>query len=138
MNMWLDHLMVDMAVKNQLIKENAYKGKRKKVLDSYIIKDKKRYRASLKTKKKYLYPGKDGNGYGEIVNGGGDYDSFWQKVFFKGEHWTEEEKREFIEDAWIYAKPSQYDCTGQIFTRAIDMFNVPNGVVVYIRSAIDV
>ena len=138
MNMWLDHLMLDMAIKNQLIKENAYKGNTKEIIDRHIIKDKKRYRKSIKDKRKYLYPGKDGNGYGEIVNGGGDFDTMWMKVFFSGEHWTEEEKQEFIDENWIHAMPSQYDCTGQVFTWAIDVFNVPSGVVAYIRNAIDV
>lgn len=76
--------------------------------------------------------------YSEIVGYGGRDDSGWVKIFFPNQRWTDETKREFIEDNWRYAKPSQYDCTGQIFTWAIDVFNVPSGVVAYIREAIDV
>ena len=97
------------------------------------IKEIKREIRNRNNGKKYLY-----NNYGEIVNCGGDYDSFWQKIFFPGERWTDEEKNEFIEENWIHAMPSQYDCTGQTFTWAIDVFNVPSGVVAYIRNAIDV
>ena len=75
---------------------------------------------------------------GFIVNGGGEFDYRWMKVFFPGERWTDEEKAEFVEENWIYCRPSQYDCTGQIFTTGIDCFNVPSGVVVYIREAMDV
>ena len=122
-------------IKKLLVEEGRYKGEVKRKYDDKIIKLKKEYRKRLKEENspKYLF-----NNYGEIVNFGGNYDWFWQKVFFTGEHWTEEEKKEFIEDAWIHAKPSQYDCTGQVFTWAIDVFNVPSGVVAYIRNAIDV
>lgn len=54
------------------------------------------------------------------------------------ERWTDEEKAEFVEENWIYCRPSQYDCTGQIFTTRIDCFNMPRGVVVYIMEAMDV
>ena len=126
-------IMIDKDIKNELVKRNLYRGATREKMEKYIAKNKKRYRSSLKeeNEKKYLYGG-------EIVAGGGDYDSFWQKIFFKDDHWTEEEKQEFIEAAWIHAKPSQYDCTGQVFTWAIDVFNVPNGVVAYIRNALDV
>lgn len=76
------------------------------------------------------------NGY--IVNGGGDYDYSWEKIFFPGEYWTDEEKNEFIEWNWHHYVPTYYDCTGQIFTWSIDCFNVPSGVVCYIREAMDV
>ena len=126
-------IMMDKTIKNELVKRNQYRGATREKMEKHLAKAKKRYRSHLKeeAEKKYLYGG-------EIVASGGGYDSFWQKIFFKDDHWTEEEKQEFIEAAWIHAKPSQYDCTGQVFTWAIDVFNVPNGVVAYIRNALDV
>ena len=111
-----------------------------KSLDEKIIERKREYRAALKGKwwDNYLYPGTDGKGYGKIVACGGEWDSFWRKIFFEGEHWTEEEIREFIDDNWVSCKLGPYDCTGQRFTWAIDCFNVPSGVVCYIREALDV
>ena len=135
-----ESLELDYYIRKWLIKENRYKGEAKKHLDEKIVEHKRKYRDYLKheERKKYLYPGTDGNGYGEIVAGGGDYDGMWQKIFFAGERWTEEEKQEFIEENWVHYKWSPYDCTGQIFTWAIDVFNVPSGVVAYIRDAMDV
>lgn len=135
-NAFYDKISLDKLIKDLLIKEGKYSGEAKEKIDTNLIKHKREYRADLKKRnaKKYLYP----NNYGEIVNGGGDYDSFWQKIFFAGEHWSEEEKQEFIEENWIHCEPSQYDCTGQTFTWAIDVFNVPSGVVAYIRDALDV
>ena len=132
-NTYIDTLMIDLLIKNQLVKQNQYKGETREKMEKHIAKSKKRYRSYLReeAEKKYLYGG-------EIVACGGDYDYFWQKIFFKDDHWTEEEKQEFIEAAWIYAKPSQYDCTGQVFTWAIDVFNVPSGVIAYIRNGLDV
>lgn len=121
-------------VKDCLIKKGKYSDETIEAINDLIIKLKREYRANLKKRdKRYLYPD-----YGEIVNSGGDWDSFWKKIFFAGEQWSEEDKREFIEENWIYCEPSQYDCTGQIFTQSIDVFNVPNGVVAYIRYAMDV
>lgn len=91
------------------------------------------YRQRLKEKnaKKYVFNG-------EIVNEGGDWDYSWYKVFFPHEKWTDEEKDEFRAAVWKPYKPTYYDCTGQIFTRFVDVFNVPNGVVAYIWEAMDV
>ena len=132
----LESVMIDKDIKNWLIENGKYEGEKKEKIDSMLINDKREYRKSLKAKykKRYLYP----NQYGEIVNGGGGFDSMWEKVFFKGERWTDEDKREFIEENWVECTPSQYDCTGQIFTWAIDVFNVPSGVVAYLRYAMDV
>jgi len=101
---------------------------------------KREYRKKLKGKwsDNFLYPGEDCTGYGEIVGCCWRYDSGWRKVFFKGEHWTKEEMQEFIDDNWVEYRPSPYDCTGQLFTCGIDCFNVPSGVVCYIREALDV
>lgn len=134
-----DMLWLDNFIRDCLIKEGKYRGERKRKLDEIIIAHKKEYRRWLKEyDKKYLYHLSDGTGYGEIVAGGGHYDSWWYKVFFPGDYFTEEDKKEFIEDNWRYAKPSQYDCTGQIFTWSIKVFNVPSGVVAYIQEAMDV
>lgn len=142
MRRFMERLIIDDMIKDSLIKQGEYKGEKKATMDERIIDHKREYRHWLKSKDKYpykyLYPGINGNGYGEIVNGGGDGDSFWQKIFFNGERWTDEEIKEFIEANWVSAKPSQYDCTGQTFTWAIDCFNVPSGVVCYIRYAMDV
>lgn len=129
-----DSLELDYYIKRCLVNEGRYKGEVKRKLDKKIVEHKRKYRAELRRRngKKYLY-----DNYGEIVNGGGDFDHFWQKIFFPGECWTEEEKNEFIEENWTHYKWSPYDCTGQIFTWAIDVFNVPSGVVAYIREAID-
>ena len=84
---------------------------------------------------KYLYPyGKKGK---IVAYGSNNDDIFWKKVFFEGEYWDEEDKEAFRDDNWIEIN-SPYDCTGKTFTWAIDSFNVPNGVVAYIRYAIDV
>ena len=131
---------VNDLIKKQLIERGLYVGEIREKIDNKIAEDKREYRKALKGTwhGKYLYLGKDGKGYGKIVNDGGNYDTFWQKIFFPNEHWTEEEKMEFVDDNWVKATPSQYDCTGQIFTWAIDVFNVPSGVVAYIRYAMDV
>ena len=65
-----------------------------------------------------------------------DGESIWEKRLYPGSRWSETEKLNFIEESWVYIN-SPYDCTGQWFTWAIDVFNVPAGVVVYIFSAID-
>lgn len=128
----LDKWCLDKANSRKLAEE-------KKEYEDLLIKHKRELRAKLKNNhNRYLYPGNDGNGYGKIVAYGGSYDSFWEKIFFEGEHWTDEEKDQFIAANWITAKPSQYDCTGQVFTWAINVFNVPNGVVAYIRNGLDV
>lgn len=140
MNWYLERIQLDEAIKQYMIKKGKYVGEAKEKFENLIIQHKREYRERLKRENaaKYLYYGKDGNGYGEIVNGGGEFDWRWQKVFFSGERWTDEEKMEFVDDNWIECKPSQYDCTGQIFTSRIEVFNVPAGVVAYIIECMDV
>ena len=135
-----DKLFLNKYIEDALYKEGILTNDKKEQLNDLNREIKKEIRESYKEKERrqYLYHEKDGKGYGRIVNGGGDWDGFWQKIFFEGECWTEEEKREFIEDNWVNPEPSQYDCTGQEFTWAIDCFNVPSGVVCYIRYAVDV
>lgn len=101
----------------------------------HLDKAKRKYRAHLKLQDNNRY---ENYANGLIVNGGGEFDYRWMKVFFPGERWTDEEKAEFVEENWIYCRPSQYDCTGQIFTTRINCFNMPRGVVVYIMEAMDV
>lgn len=139
MNAMVERLVIDYMIRDDLIKKGKYKGEAKKHLDEMIIEHKRKYRSWLKRKNspKYLYQGKDGKGYGEIVNGGGNFDSFWQKIFFPNEHWSDEKKKEFIDENWKRPRYSAYDCTGDIFTWAIDVFNTPKGVIAYIREAID-
>lgn len=139
-NKYIDYLKFDYDFRKYLISKGRYNGEQKRKLDEEIIKHKREYRKWLREKcsPKYLYPGRDGEGYGEIVASGGDWDRGWIKVFFKGEHWTEDEIEEFREDNWQRPRYSAYDCTGDWFTWAIDVFNTPKGVVAYIREAMDV
>jgi len=134
-----EYLLFNLRWKDQMIKEGKYSGETKELIDNVIIKTKRKCRKELKQhdRAKYLYPGRDGNGYGLIVNSGGEWDTFWRKVFFPGEHWSEEEIEKFREENWKRVRYPAYDCTGDVFTWAIDVFNVPSGVVAYIREAID-
>lgn len=127
-----EKLIIDNLIKKSLVEQGVYKGERRQKLEAKIAEHKVEYRRALK-QKKYLF-----GEYGEIVNGGGDWDSFWQKVFFPGERWTPEEIKEFVDENWIHCEPGPYDCTGEVFTWAIDVFNVPAGVVAYLRYGIDV
>ena len=69
-------------------------------------------------------------------------ESYYIKEFFD-EHFTDEDKKEFIESQWrnIY---STYDCTGKSFTTSIRIFNLkePNSFgaksVVYHFLSLDV
>ena len=132
--LWLDNF-----IRDRLIKEGKYRGECKKLLDERIIAHKKEYRQWLKEHgKQYLYRLSDGTGYGEVVAVGGDYDRFWRKIFFPGDYFTEEDKKEFIEDNWIHYKWGPYDCTGQVFTSSISVFNTPSGVIAYIQESRDV
>lgn len=135
-----DRLLLNYAIKKCLLENGDLTDEKKEKLNNYIKEAKKEIRNYYKIleRNKYLYHGENGEMYGKRINTGGDWDSFWEKYFFEGECWTEEEKREFIEDNWIHYKPSPYDCTGQVFTWSISCFNVPGGVVCYIRNALDV
>lgn len=105
-------------------------------LEGKIVKYKRDYRKKLKAEDKRFQSFRGTNG--KIVNFGGDWDSYWTKVFFDGEHWTDEEKDQFREAVWIHYVPTYYDCTGQVFTWAVDCFNVPRGVMCYVRDCLDV
>jgi hypothetical protein len=102
-----------------------------------LIKYKRELRRLLKEKNN-LYYGPYENPIGEITFVIGDYDGCIIKVFVPDENWTDEEKREFISENWKEYQPSQYDCTGQIFTNWIKVINVPAGVVIYINERRDV
>lgn len=121
--------------KDKDLTENA-----RNILLEKIVEHKKEYRKRLRRKygKRYEFKGKDGNGYGEIVNAGGWWDSAWRKVIFPGEYWADEEKQEFIAAVWIPYKYTYYDCTGQLFTSSVSVFNTPNGVIAFIRDNLDV
>ena len=101
----------------------------------HLDKAKRKYRDHLKLQNNNRY---ENYANSFIVNGGGEFDHRWMKIFFPNERWTDEEKIEFINENWIYCRPFQYDCTGKIFTTRIDCFNTPRGVVVYIMEAMDV
>lgn len=100
-----------------------------------LAEHKRKYREYLKNRNNDRY--RDYKN-GHVVNHGGEYDSIWVKVFFPGERWTPEEVEEFREENWKRCRYSAYDCTGDIFTWAIDCFNVPSGVICYIREGMDV
>ena len=69
-----------------------------------------------------------------------DGESCWWKEYFD-EPFTEEEKREFIEDRWVHIY-SPYDCTGQWFTSRIAICNVNTSFgaksVAYFKMGLDV
>lgn len=112
----------------------------RKLLEEKIAEHKREYRRILRNSygSRYEFPGKDGKGRGEIVNGWGSWDSWCRKVVFPGEHWTDEEKQEFIEAVWVPYIPSYYDCTGQLSTWAVEVFNTPSGVVAFVHDHLDV
>lgn len=136
MNAYLENLKIDYEIRKELITKRAYTGKVKQVLDEQIADHKRGYRNYLKKCNNTLYWSYPHRG--EIVAGGGEYDSRWMKVFFPGEHWTHEEKEEFITDNWKRVRYAAYDCTGDTFTKRISVFNVPQGVVAYIFEGVDV
>lgn len=127
-------IQIDKEIRNLLTKQGAPEESII-YIDEKIAADKREYRKCLKLKSDNHY---EDYANGFVVASGGDWDSWWMKVFFPNEHWSKEEMDIFIEYNWRHATPSQYDCTGQLFTWAIDCFNVPSGVVAYIREAIDV
>lgn len=73
----------------------------------------------------------------EVINGGGGYDSLWEKRLYKGEKWTAEEMEQYKRDEWMHIC-SPYDCTGRLFTEAIEVFNTPMGVVAYHFTGLDI
>ena len=135
--MTLKEYAIRQLLDTELLNTAKVKGDLNRIsfLQDWVAVRKREYRAALKEKNRAKrFRGTDGL----IVNEGGDYDSHWIKVFFPGESWTDEEKDEFIAYAWIPYRWSPYDCTGQLFTQGISVFNVPGGVVAYVREALDV
>ena len=69
-----------------------------------------------------------------------DGERCWYKEWFDY-HFTEEDKREFIEDRWVHIY-SPYDCTGKWFTSHIAVCNVETSfgakAVVYHFMGLDV
>lgn len=131
----LKSLMVDYEIR-KILSDNGDDQSAIECIDNEIIKHKREYRKLLK--KEYEASRRFYDTNGEIVAHGGDFDMCWFKIFFPGEKWTDEEKNEFVEIFWKPYIPSIYDCTGQIFTTSISCFNVPRGVVVYIKEAMDI
>ena len=113
--------------------ENAIKehGFRNEATNEWLINLKKKVRRKLKTHTVEV------NG-GILMNRWGDWDWCISKYFYPGVHWTEEEKREYEEYNWIESPNSPYDCTGEVFTCWIQIFDVPKGTIVYIRENMDV
>lgn len=73
-----------------------------------------------------------------ILNSGytSDYTSFVKSIF-PGTHFTEEEKREYINEEWMHIN-SPYDCTGRWFTIDIKIFDRPEGTLVYHIKGLDI
>ena len=132
----LNTIMIDKEIMKIIEKTGTDDPNGLNRLKRKLIKDKQKYRGFLKETMKPQHYSNYVNS--QIVNSGGDYDGVWTKVFFPGERWDKEAMREFIDSNWTCCPNSPYDCTGAIFTWAIDCFNVPSGVVVYIREAMDV
>lgn len=65
-----------------------------------------------------------------------DEDSITKKQFFPY-HFTDEEWQDFCNDTVIQIY-SSYDCTGRLFTVALDQYRVSGGTWVYHRMALDV
>ena len=136
-NYYYERIMLDKMIIEELIKKNTRSSNEKlKKAEWHLIKDKRVFRNYLKTSdhRKQYRDYKNS----EIVGYGGTYDSGWMKILFKGERWSKEEKEKFIRNNWRHRRFSAYDCTGDIFTWGIDVFNVPSGVVVYIREGKDI
>lgn len=127
-------MMIDQAILKSLKNGNINDERISKIQEK-LIKDKRRYRQRLKDK---MEPEYFRGTNGVIVGYGGEYDTYWTKVFFEGEIWTKEDMKEFEDFVWIHCTPSQYDCTGKLFTWAVSCFNTPRGVVAYVMEAIDV
>lgn len=66
-----------------------------------------------------------------------DY-GYWIEKFVFPYVFDEEEIQFYLEDHWIFASPSLYDCTGQTFTRDIKIFIINGKTIVYHFKAIDV
>ena len=77
---------------------------------------------------------KDENGFDFVTARDSGDSSLWKT--FTEEKFTDEEKRELMDEWWIHIY-SPYDCTGKEFTQWIGFFEVPNGTWIYHRKGID-
>lgn len=128
---FFEKMAINNLIRNQVVKNGNLEGIRR--IDDKIVENKREYRKELK---RDAEPRRICGGI--VVNGGGDWDSRWTKVFFPGETWTDEEKDQFVAAVWIPYRWTDYDCTGQLFTQGVEVFNVPSGVVAYIMETLDV
>lgn len=130
-NIFFEKMQINNMIREELIKRGDLEGIHR--IDVKIVESKREYRKELK---RDAEPRRICGGI--VVNGGGDWDSRWTKVFFPGETWTDEEKDQFVAAVWIPYRWTDYDCTGQLFTQGVEVFNVPSGVVAYIMEGLDV
>ena len=70
-----------------------------------------------------------------VVNDGADG---WCEKYRFSRNFSQAEKRAYILDNWIFRQSSDYDCTGQVFTERIEIFDVPSGTIVYHFKSVDV
>ena len=66
-----------------------------------------------------------------------NYGSWIEKYAYPYD-FTQEEIDLYLEEHWISAYPSLYDCTGQMFTRDIKIFVINGKTMVYHFKALDV
>lgn len=132
----LDRVIINQELLEMLKDQGNIPASNLAVFEEKIVEYKREYRKRLRLEDKEGESFRGTNG--KVVGCGGEYDHSWVKVFFEGETWSREEMKEFSDYIWIHYTPSQYDCTGQWFTWAVDCFNTPRGVVVYVREAMDV
>lgn len=80
---------------------------------------------------------KESRNYEIIIRGCDSDESFWDKTLFPGQKWSKEEIDDYIRENWMHVR-SPWDCSGEIFTRGIEVFNSPSGVIVYHFMSIDI
>lgn len=59
--------------------------------------------------------------------GFGEFDHFTRKYPLPEHIKSREDAVEYMEDEWVHCRPSQYDCTGQIFTTGYCVFQKSDG-----------
>lgn len=125
----------DVRFATELVKFAYLNGNAKSVksAEEYLIKIKRTWRNHIHAKNGWER--KYENAYVTILNG--SIDGATIKLFFPNEHWDETEKKIFKEENWKRYFPSQYDCTGQIFTSWMRFFDTPSGMFAYIREDVD-
>lgn len=57
----------------------------------------------------------------------GEFDYFTRKYPLPEYIKSREGAVEYMEDEWVYCRPSMYDCTGQVFTTGYCVFQKPDG-----------